>query len=259
MKPSTANMHNPPTMDENNAPCRPPCESLIERQMHATDMSILFSQSVSSLDTIFEATRHSSKDTIFESTAESTRIYFDFGTAARNFSDGVSGAYDRCCHHRNLKQECCCEQDSSSTTRHNKQRRHKSPMSRRRRGADSHRPNSPTASRMTSGRRRSTSSISSNQQDRWQSVVRASAVTTRVPTLVGTRLISPKKEGIKSVSLTVKALPREEEMKKCEEGPPSIEKLLEQKWDREQQEEMDLLLAGPGEPIHISTVAARGA
>jgi hypothetical protein len=51
--------------------------------------------------------------------------------------------------------------------------------------------------------------------------------------LVGT---SPKKEGIKSVSLTVRSLPREKEMRKCEEGPPTIDKLLELKWEREQQE-----------------------
>ena len=242
-------------MDENNDSCRPACESLVERQMHDNDMSILFSQSVSSLDTIFE------------STAESEWLNCDFSTAAHNSWDGVSGVHDRCYNQRNLvEQEYCCEQDSSNTTRHNEQR-DRCTISRRSLGAtmiislgaDLYRPKSPATSRIRSGRRRSTSSISSNQQDRWQSVVRTSAAKTRVPALAGTRLISPKKEGIKSASLTVKALPRETEMKKCEEGPPSIEKLLAQKWEREQQDEEMDLLAGPGEPIHMGTVAARGA
>lgn len=113
------------------------------------------------------------------------------------------------------------------------------------------------------------------------------------------RLDSPlKKEGIQSASVTVKSLPREKEMKKYEEAPPTIEKLLEQKWERERQEEemskslprekemkeceegpptmkklleqklqrelqeermLDLLAGPDGAPIHMSTVIARGA
>lgn len=235
-------MHNPPTMDENNASYRPAFGSLLERQMHATDTAT-FNQSISSLDKSI-----SSLDTIFESTAESARLCVDCGTAAHNSWDGVFCEYDRCRRHRNLKQDWREQGGSFSsdlapiaTTRQNKQRQ-RSPLARRglagimriSLGADSHRPNT-TASRITSG---STSSMSSNhQQDRWQSIVKSvvtSPATTRVPAfLVGT---SPKKEGIKSVSLTVRSLPREKEMRKCEEGPPTIDKLLELKWEREQQE-----------------------
>jgi hypothetical protein len=252
-------MHNPSTMDENNSSCRPAGESL-ERKCNDTNMAS-FNQSISSLDTIFE------------STTEFARRYDDFGTAAHNSWDGGSCAYDCYCCQRDLKQECCCEQDNSfpydtgsrfcpiaTPTRHNKQRQ-RSPASRRvlmdvrsvSLGADSHRPNSPT-SRITPG----STSISSNQ-DRWQSVV-TSAATTRVPASVaGTRPDSPKKEGIQYESLTMKSLPREKEMKNCEKGPPTIEKLLEQKWEREQEEILDLAASGGAESAQLSSLVARGA
>jgi hypothetical protein len=257
--------------ENNNTSCRPACESLVlvERQMHAANVA-MFNRSFSS----------SPLDTIFESATESARLYDDFGTAAHIAWDGASCVYGRCCRQRKLKQECC-EQGGSSfsyypgsprlgpiaTARYNKQRQ-RSPISRRGLvaimriplGAASHRPNSPGASpRITSGSTLSISNSTSKQQDRWQSVVTSSAATTRVPALVGTRLDSLKKEGIQSVSLTVRSLPREKEMKKREDCP-NIDKLLEQKCQREQQEEeMDLAGPGRGEPIHVSTVAARGA